>query len=628
MTDSIDKFELDGFSCNKLDAYNKLRNGQFGGNPARGAGELMQNAIDGYNSSVPLHERWIKILTSKNRFTIIDNGTGFTFEKIKLLLTFGGTDKDQDDNKIGQFGIGFFSMFHKKLKTQKVVIITRVADETVKIIFTILDPDDLPEISIKRLDKKTDFSTKITVTFNNFTSADSCLKYAKEAAQNFPCVFEVNGKTLNTIWQNARENNWPIYQDETCHAFFQPGGYINYITVYCKYERIFRLPASALAKNYGKAKFDLTDYDDYPYVPYTDVVVNSNKLNVTISRDGYYTDTAHFYMMNFIKVHLFDKLAEVNFESNSQVALANMFIFRSSIRHYLERETSYNKPVESREKVIVALAKARIFRISGQKRLFSLAQLKEKLTEGTPLFYSPNHGNLNYLGGNFKHDFILMPDRCHVEGGADGFYKILFEEVFGDVVNLETIQGNNELIHKLVERGIISKEALTPSVAFVGEKKLATEEFEFLTDISVLLKKQEVLEAIEKNLFISVSTIKVVFFSVQSEGAYISTGIFDETDQPLNDESISNFVRKDETKPPLSSPTLVLGLRKDHLLIEQLIQSSDPQRAYYALTYIAHELTASQKLLVPFSRFYHLKKESLARDIRTALISSLIEEAA
>jgi len=628
MTDNIDNFELNGFSCNKLDAYNKLRNGQFGGNPARGAGELMQNAIDGYNSSVPLHERWIKILTSKNQFTIIDNGSGFTFEKIRLLLTFGGTDKEHDVSKIGQFGIGFFSMFHKKLNTKKIVILTRVADETVKITFTVIDQDELPEIAIKRLDEKIDFSTKITVIFNNFTSADRCLKYAKEAAQNFPCVFEVNGKTLNTIWQNARENNWPVYQDETCHAFFKPGGYVNYITVYCKYERIFRLPASALAKNYGKAKFDLSDYDDFPYVPYTDVVVNCNTLNVTISRDGYYIDTAHFYMMNFIKVHLFDKLAGVNFESNAQVALANMYIFRNSIRYYLENEHSSDSPVESREKVIRALAKAKIFRISGQKRLFSLSELKKKLSEDTPLFYSPNHGNLNYLGGNFKHDFILMPDRCHVEGGADGFYKSLFEEVFRDVVNLETIQGNNELIHKLVERGIVPKEALTPIVNFVGEKKLTTGEFEFLTDISVLLKKTEVLEAIEKNLFISVSTIKVVFFSVQSEGAYISTGIFDETDQPINDESISNFVRKDETQSSLSSPTLVLGLRKDHPLMEQLIRSSDRQRAYYALTYIAHELTASQKLLVPFSRFYHLKKESLARDIRNALISSLIQEAA
>ena len=189
----MDFFELPGFSCDLRDAWNKLRNGQFAGSPGRGAGELMQNAIDSYDSSIAMDQRRIEINSSEYLFSITDWGSGFTLEKLKLLMTFGGTDKDMDPNKMGQFGIGFFSMFHDNLNTQKIEVTTKVEGETVRMTFTVTDPHNLPKVKIDVIDEIIHYSTRITVTFGNNISAEKCLGYARESVINFPCIFEIDG---------------------------------------------------------------------------------------------------------------------------------------------------------------------------------------------------------------------------------------------------------------------------------------------------------------------------------------------------------------------------------------------------------------------------------------------------
>ena len=56
------------------------------------------------------------------------------------------------------------------------------------------------------------------------------------------------------------------------------------------------------------------------------------------------------------------------------------------------------------------------------------------------------------------------------------------------------------------------------------------------------------------------------------------------------------------------------------------MESKDPQRAYYALTFLAHELTLCQKRLAPYSQFYHIVKERLANDMRRALMTQLTQK--
>jgi hypothetical protein len=186
------------------------------------------------------------------------------------------------------------------------------------------------------------------------------------------------------------------------------------------------------------------------------------------------------------------------------------------------------------------------------------------------------------------------------------------------------------MIQSLVEKGIVSPDSLSPKVEFVGEKRISNTENLFLEEINQILKNEEIIKAIEDNLYLSINSIKAVFFEIQKEGAYISTGIFDQSMAPVTDNYISNFERKEKSgeNAHIQNADVLLGLRKDHPLIQQLISSENSHKAYFALTYIAHELAFCQRLLVPYSSFFHFTKEKLASEMRKALMNSLFKKAA
>lgn len=70
---------------------------------------------------------------------------------------------------------------------------------------------------------------------------------------------------------------------------------------------------------------------------------------------------------------------------------------------------------------------------------------------------------------------------------------------------------------------------------------------------------------------------------------------------------------------------ILIGLNLDHPFIYYLIVSKNTYRSYYALTYLSHELALCQKMLVPYSPFYHLVKEKLAQDMRKVLMNNLLK---
>jgi len=72
--------------------------------------------------------------------------------------------------------------------------------------------------------------------------------------------------------------------------------------------------------------------------------------------------------------------------------------------------------------------------------------------------------------------------------------------------------------------------------------------------------------------------------------------------------------------------TILLGLCLNHPFVRKLIESDDPQKEYFALTYIAHELTSCQKLLSPYSTFFHLVKSRLSSELQKHMLSELTEE--
>jgi predicted RNA binding protein with dsRBD fold (UPF0201 family) len=607
-------------------AFRKLTERMFGGHPARAASEIVQNMLDSYESNVSWDQRRGDILTKENKIVMIDYGSGLTMEKLELLCTMGASDKTNDSSKIGQFGIGFFSIFNHRLGTKKVVVTTQTNEGTVVLTFHVISPGARPKLEAKMIEEKVGFSTKIEIYFSHSDTPQECLLHIKNSLENYPCKFNINGKAYSSLWE--RESNNPsairFNRDYSDGIIYQLGS-SNSVKVLCKYEPIIDVSLNNLMRGTVKATWNLEDYKhaEFTFIPKANIIVNCNSLSLTISRDSFFLNYNYLNMFNDLNAECTELFLKEKF--NNQLLLANLYIYQNKVATYL-KAGKINNIAEPYKEMIIRLANAKIFQITGERNLYSVKELKNKLTKGLPLFYSPNFDNLNWCGRIFKHDFILLPERCHYENGAKNFYQSLLKTLFEDVVNLDRIQGNQEIINQLIERGIVSEKALSPKVKFVGEKKNNAAETKLLQEINTLLKEESIIKTIEHNLFVNITSIETLFFTIEEQGAYISTGLFDENRKPIDDDFLTNFLPEHENDDLMHGTRLFLGLQKDHPLIVQLISSTNLHRAYFALSYIANELVMSQKMLKPHSRFYNIAREKLAVDLRNAMIKTLIED--
>jgi len=620
---------LKGLEIDINEGYKKLIKSQFGKTPGRGFGELIQNLIDSYPSDVPMEKRRGEINTYKNMISITDYGEGLDRKKIKLLLTLGGTDKDKDPSKIGMFGIGFFSIFNPKLGTRKVKVTTNCEGYMVEITFLITDPENKPEIRTNILRRNAKYQTKIEVLFNNAGSVDQCVRFAKNALQYYPCNIKIDGVPFNSLWNKARQEKNKIYTEKHITGFLSRSGWRDYVKMLCKYEYILQLPANSFPNGGHKLNDNLSDFfsKKTPYVPGYTATINNNRLSVTISRDSFYLDKNFRESVSFLNGMLMDRLEDMLCEDpNKNVIMANQFIFREELSEYLVDPDSYKGGNKTTKSVIMMLARAKVYNICDSKEKYSLNDFSDMLSDDLPFYFSEQKSNLVWLGGNFKHDFIVLPDLCKAFNGAPEFYNILFSCLFDDIVDLDTIRFNSKKIKELVDRQVVNKSALSPECRFVGEKMLDMDQMELLDEINGILENEEIKMVISEAIDIPVRNIKPLFFEVEEEGAYISTGLFNSGGEPLSDQFVTNFEEQEKKdKECYYEPIdIVLGLRLDHPFIHYLIASKNSHRAYYAMTYIAHELALCQKLLVPHSPLFHLVKEKTASGMRKALINNLI----
>lgn len=150
----LEKILKNGFEIDLDEGWHKLTTRQFGGTPGRAFSELIQNAIDSYPSGTPWEERKGEIKTTSDTITISDWGEGMDVRRLALLTTAGGTDKSSDENKIGQFGLGFISIFNPKLETEKVTVVTNCEGHTVELVFIVTSPEKRPDLTLRILDKR------------------------------------------------------------------------------------------------------------------------------------------------------------------------------------------------------------------------------------------------------------------------------------------------------------------------------------------------------------------------------------------------------------------------------------------------------------------------------------------
>lgn len=638
MTDSkttvIDQLELpQGLEIDLDEGWLKLINRQFGGEAGRGFSELIQNFLDSYPSYTAWDERFGEIETDGNCISITDYGEGMDRKRLKMIATLGGTDKSGDNSKIGSFGIGFFSIFNRKLGTQKVTVTTKCEGHYVELVFTVIDSEKRPVISTRRLKEKLPFSTKIGVEFDNAAATENCLKHAVKSLKYYPCLMLINKKPCISVWEQAKQDSAYFFTEDKCDGFLEPASWGSYVTLLCKYEYIMQMRTAYLVTGGYDMTNDLRDFHrrEVPFVPALATTINSNNLRVTISRDSFYLDYNYEAMIRVLARALMDHLGRIlAVDFNADLVIANQYILRKQLRGYLKNMSEVygrrSNTVDS--SVLGLLAEAKVYRLNGRSDLFSLKDMYNMRSKDTPLFFSPRQSNLRWLGGQFRHDFIVLPKECRSGGGAPVFYDDLFSEVFQDTVNLDLIKYDYEKIAKLVERGIVDKKTLNPNCRIIGTRKLTGPEHNILEEIDTLLSHPEVRDTLARHLHLRVKCIRSVFFEVDRQGATLASGLFNESGDVLDGNTPDN-VRSDLDEGEMiklrarEERDILLGLRRDHPFVQHMVESDDSHKAYYALTYLAHEISLCQKLLVPDTPLYHSVKERLAAAMRTALISQI-----
>ena len=209
---------------------------------------------------------------------------------------------------------------------------------------------------------------------------------------------------------------------------------------------------------------------------------------------------------------------------------------------------------------------------------------------------------------------------------APDLYDRIFGDIFGDAVNLDSISGDDEKVKELIERDIIDRSDISPMCRFLRHRSLTKDESRFLEELGYMLNSEQVKGAIERTIHVPVESIQPTFFEQEGEGI-VATGLFLEQGEPW-DGRFSNEMdraRAAVSTEPETPMSFLLGIRRDHPVVFYILNSEDPYRLYYMLMFLARELALCQKLLVPFSPYFHRVKEDLACEMRNALIAQLLE---
>ena len=624
LTDIVQTLEMPhGLEIDLDEAWRKLISRQFGGDPSRGFAELIQNFIDSYPSEVAWENRRAEIATDARSISITDWGEGMNRDRLKLLVTLGGTDKDQDETKIGRFGIGFFSIFNPALGTRGVVVHTRCEGHGVELIFAVTEPGRRPVLTAKVRKAAPDFGTRVTVEVDNDEAPRNCVRAARKALRHFPCPVTINGQPVASVWLEAQRDGLPVFEHEQCRGFLRPTWHANEVTVLRRYERLMDLSIGALTTGGHGMTWDLRDLQKraVPWLPRTSAVINSNDLRATISRDGFYLDAAWERMLRALgtalKQTLGEELARLPPDSDSYLRLVvnNQYVLSDRLGPYIRKCLSGD--VVS-DQVLSLLAEASVYRLCGKRDRVSLLEIAQRRTSHLPVFHTPSANHESWLGGAFRHDFIVAPVLHAQDVPAPAAYDTIFKAAFGsDVIDLDAIRGNTDVIGNLVERGIVDPALLTPRTFRVAEQELDAEERALLDEINALLEHPCVADVLRRAIGQGYLGGRASYFESDCAGLAAVTGLFDDDGQP--NKPVADTARK--------LGRIHLGLRRHHPIVHAFVRSIDPMRAFFAVSFLAQRLVESQKALVPHNRLAHAVPDQLGTELRQAMLRSLVVDA-
>ncbi len=606
-----------GMEVDLTEAWRNLISSQFGGSPGRGFGELIQNFLDSYPASTPWRAKRGEIVTTGNSISLTDFGEGMDLTRLQLLVTLGGTDKRHDPTKIGTFGMGFFSIFNPLLATRRVAVTTRCQDRVVELLFLIEDSSQCPEIRTRVVEGEVAFSTRMEVVFGSVYSPGKCLEHARKCLHYYPCSVTINGLNYRSIWEQAEGDGSRLFQSGECHGIFHADSRRDKLDILCKYEPVMSLRVPTLATGGHNMHYDLRDYrkKQLAFVPGKTITVNSNSLNVTISRDSYRMDWAYDSLVRVMEVELLRELDTVlEADDTRGLLVTNQFILAGKLQNY------FKEPARQHPPALVRLATAKVYQLNGRKGLHSLQEIMAMHDKALPLFFSPGGTNVKWLGGAFRHDFVVLPPPCRTGGGAPRLFDELFATLFGEIVNLETVDRDEETLARLIGKGIIAEALLRPDCSVVEKGALSKAQGYLLQEIGMLLALPAVRDTVALHLGLVPNRLGVVFFESRTEGLRVATGLFDQDGVFLSGRQ----AKTEEIEQP-EDGQIMFGLNLNNELVKVLLDSTAAHRVCFLLPILIDEmLQARNRLGLTGGPVTHRRKERLAGELRRALLAEML----
>ena len=607
------------YQVNVEEAWRKLTSRQFANEPARGLEEIISNAVDSYPDNVPREKVRVGIDFTDNSVAVTDWGEGMSLNRIDCLLTLGGSDKSFDDKKIGQFGVGFCSLFNPALGTRQVVVTTHCEDSFVEITFDVNDPAKPPAIASRVLDERLSYSTRVYARFGDTGAPKKCQSWIESHATYYPYQVIINGKKFPSIWDKAPG----VHHFQTGHT----AGRIyrsrsQWVRVLCKYCYVTSLTLDSIQKPVGQYH-DIDDYGDFPYMPGYAVDINCDGLSVVLSRNSVYVNSDFHAMVHELSVIMKGRLLEDLRALTPQttewerLVLTNLYIFRLKIRDLVNQVVNKSYAFDAAS-VEHALFEAKLFAIDGKRGVFSLREIAEMKTPELPLFFCTKLESFSWLGRRYKHDFIVQPPETSAYDEPPNFlYKLLDGCFPGMVVDLDVIHNSPDVLKSLVEQGIIDPSLMLHDIRLQQKIQVDKEEEAFLTEIQGWIRRPELFEVLKKNLLFPVKRIDVGLFDARGEEHYVLAALFDE-----NGKLLSRTPEEIAIQPPMDR--VFIGLNSASPLFGLLKRSKKENRSYYILGIIAHELVCTQKIIPHSAKFYYLRNH-VERDIVGALKRVLME---
>lgn len=628
-----------GFQIDKKQALKKLVNKQKS-NPANLFNEVIDNLLDEYVlNSTPMEKRELFIYErSYLQLDLQVKCTGLREEDFEAITTIGKTTKS-GNVFYGERGIGILSVLNRDYVSKLLLTFWYIPEKRfLDLSFFWENEDELYYKVTESPEQNPDFTTRYSIQLAGRYHFQRAMNIINKRLKYQPSPSFLDGQKI----KNAFNTN-DVEMKDTIHHIIIRESWSESFEILKNYKYIMSF-YSIPGLIYGGHNQDesLSEYIEgyfhkntpffyskamyFPFVKDINVILNSANLKLTLSKEGFYLNAQYYDLLMFLRKAIFKYLLQ-NFEKTGMdIKMSNIYIFRAQLGKLIEtgkEDATGEDKTDYETKFLQKLSEMEIWRVYNQKRSYTLREVRFMLKdENVPVFYSLHGNNLNFASGKFTHKGILaVPADARY---PDEFYHMVYSAVFGDVVNLDLLYDNPKKLDELVERGIVDREDLYPSVRFHKVRNLMRNEKDFISILEEFFNRPEIIGIIENNLFMEIKNIKIGLFDVHNgDKAVLNASFFDpQGNFLLDDRYTTNFQKVDEGGAIFKKPNslsreqeLFIGLNRSSSDLLFLIDNYNKQAVEYSLIFVVNQLVTTQKYVASDSSFYYRLRNNLLQDM-------------